>query len=270
MKILLNNSDLNKALTNVSNLGFVPTMGALHKGHISLIKNSKKKSNKTLVSIFVNPKQFNKPKDFKSYPRNTKKDLSVLKKLKVDYVFLPSQDDIYKFKKFKKIKLSQKQKIMCAKFRKGHFEGVLDVMNRLTYLILPQKIYMGEKDLQQLHLVKKFIEKKYKSKIVSCKTIRNKDKLALSSRNFLLKKKDINKAQKLSENLFFFKKRLEKKRIVKTKLKIYKKKLEQKFKIDIEYLELRNKINLSKSKLTKNSKLFVAYFINNVRLIDNF
>ena len=103
MKILLNNNDLNKALTGVSNLGFVPTMGALHKGHISLIKNSKKKSNKTLVSIFVNPKQFNNPKDFKSYPKNTKKDLSVLKKLKVDYVFLPSQDDIYKFKKFKKI-----------------------------------------------------------------------------------------------------------------------------------------------------------------------
>ena len=270
MKILLNNSDLNKALTNVSNLGFVPTMGALHKGHISLIKNSKEKSNKTLVSIFVNPKQFNNPTDFKSYPKNTKKDLSVLKRLKVDYVFLPSQDDIYKFKKFKKIELSQKQKIMCAKFRKGHFEGVLDVMNRLTYLIHPQKIYMGEKDFQQLYLVKKFIEKRYKSKIVSCKTIRNKDKLALSSRNFLLKKKDINKAQKLSENLFFFKKRLGKKRIVETKLKIYKIKLEKKYKIDIEYLELRNKINLSRSNLTKNSKLFVAYFINNVRLIDNF
>ena len=270
MKILLNNNDLNKALTSVSNLGFVPTMGALHKGHISLIKNSKKKSNKTLVSIFVNPKQFNNPKDFRLYPKNTKKDLSVLKKLRVDYVFLPSQDDIYKFKKFKKIKISQKQKIMCAKLRKGHFEGVLDVMNRLTYLILPQKIYMGEKDFQQLHLVKKFIEKRYKSKIVSCKTIRNKNKLALSSRNFLLKKKDINKAQKLSENLFFYKKRLGKKRIVETKLKIYKKKLEQKYKIDIDYLELRSKIDLSKSNLTKNSKLFVAYFINNVRLIDNF
>jgi len=270
MKILLNNNDLNMALTSVSNLGFVPTMGALHKGHISLIKNSKKKSNKTLVSIFVNPKQFNNPKDFKSYPKNIKKDLFVLKKLKVDYVFLPSQDDIHKFKKFKKIKLSQKQKIMCAKFRKGHFEGVLDVMNRLTYLILPQKIYMGEKDFQQLHLVKRFIEKKYKSKIVSCKTIRNKNKLALSSRNYLLKKKDINKAQKLSTNLFFYKKKMSKKKITETKLKIYKKKLEQKYKIDIEYLELRRKIDLSKSYSIKNSKLFIAYFINNVRLIDNF
>ena len=270
MKILLNKNDLNKALTNISNLGFVPTMGALHKGHISLIKNSKRKSNKTLVSIFINPKQFNSFKDFKSYPKNPKKDLSVLKKLKVDYVFLPSQKEIYKFKKFKKIKLSQKQKIMCAKFRKGHFEGVLDVMNRLTYLILPQKIYMGEKDFQQLHLVKKFIEKRYKSKIISCKTIRNRNKLALSSRNFLLKKKDINKAQKLSENLFFYKKKLGKKRIVETKLMIYKKKLEQKYKIDIEYLDLRSKIDLSRSNFTKNSKLFVAYYINNVRLIDNF
>ena len=270
MKILLNNRDLNKALTNVSNLGFVPTMGALHKGHISLIKNSKKKSNKTIVSIFVNPKQFNNPKDFKSYPKNTKKDLSLLKKLKVDYVFLPSQKDIYKFKKFKKIKLSQKQKIMCAKFRKGHFEGVLDVMNRLTYLIRPQKIYMGEKDFQQLHLVKKFLEKRYKSKIISCKTIRDRNQLALSSRNFLLKKKDIYKAQKLSKNLFFYKKKLVQKVITESKLKIYKKKLEQKYKINIEYLELRSKIDLSKSNLTKNSKLFVAYSINKVRLIDNF
>ena len=129
---------------------------------------------------------------------------------------------------------------------------------------------MGEKDFQQLHLVKKFIEKRYKSKIVSCKTIRNKHKLALSSRIFLLKKKDINKAQKLSENLFFYKKRLGKKTIVETKLKIYKKKLEKKYKVNIDYLELRSKIDLSRSNLTKNSKLFVAYFIKNVRLIDNF
>ena len=91
MKILLNNDDLNEALNTVSNLGFVPTMGSLHKGHISLIKKSKKKSNKTLVSIFINPKQFNNKKDFQKYPKNKKKDLQILKKLNVDFVYLPSK-----------------------------------------------------------------------------------------------------------------------------------------------------------------------------------
>ena len=95
MKILLNNNDLNEALYGVSNLGFVPTMGSLHKGHISLIKNSLKKCNKTIVSIFINPKQFNNQKDYLNYPRNNKLDLSILKKLKIDYVFMPNKKDIY-------------------------------------------------------------------------------------------------------------------------------------------------------------------------------
>ena len=106
MKILLNNNDLNEALENVSNLGFVPTMGSLHKGHISLIKQSKKKCNKTIVSIFVNPKQFNNKNDFKKYPRNRKKDLSILKRLKVNYVYLPTVNEIYRVKRSSKIIIS--------------------------------------------------------------------------------------------------------------------------------------------------------------------
>ena len=100
MKILLNISDLNKAISKVGNLGFVPTMGMLHDGHISLIKNSKKKCKKTLVSIFVNPKQFNKTNDYKNYPRNLKRDLNILKNLKVDFVFLPKKSEIFKKKLF--------------------------------------------------------------------------------------------------------------------------------------------------------------------------
>ena len=95
MKILTKNNELNKALNKVSKLGFVPTMGSLHNGHISLIKKSKKNSRKTLVSIFVNPKQFNDKKDFRKYPRNNKKDLSILKRLNVDFVYLPKKKDIY-------------------------------------------------------------------------------------------------------------------------------------------------------------------------------
>ena len=159
MKILLNNSDLNEALYDVSNLGFVPTMGSLHKGHISLIKKSLKDCKKTIVSIFVNPTQFNNKSDFKNYPRNNKKDISILKRLNINFLYIPKVKDVYYLKRKPLIKLKKKDKILCAKFRKGHFEGVIDVMDRLTKIINPQKIYLGEKDFQQLYLVDKYISK---------------------------------------------------------------------------------------------------------------
>ena len=143
MKILLNNSDLNEALNGVSKIGFVPTMGSIHEGHKSLIRKSKNDCKKTLVSIFINPTQFNSKNDFLNYPKNFKKDLRVLKNLRVNYVFMPKYRHVYNFKRKSKIKLRKKDKILCAKFRRGHFEGVIDVMDRLTKLINPQKIFMG-------------------------------------------------------------------------------------------------------------------------------
>ena len=149
MKILSDNISLFKSLRQFSDLGFVPTMGGIHDGHLSLINKSNKFCKKTIVSIFINPKQFNNKNDLKSYPQNIKKDLQILKiNKKVDFVYLPKFKDIYIDKKKSKIKLPKKDKILCAKFRKGHFEGVLDVMNRLTKIINPKKIFMGEKDLQ--------------------------------------------------------------------------------------------------------------------------
>ena len=270
MKILLNNNDLNEALYGVTNLGFVPTMGSLHKGHISLIKKSLKDNNKTIVSIFVNPTQFNDKKDYKSYPKNYKKDLSILKKLKVDYLFLPKTHIMYDKLVKSKIKLRLEDKILCAKYRKGHFEGVIDIMDRLTNKINPKKIYMGEKDFQQLYLVKKYIEKKYKSKIISCKTIRDPNKLALSSRNLLLKKSHLFIAGKLTQNIILIKKNLNNKKIDKKILNSIKNKLKNKYNISIEYFELRNSINLKISKSIKNSRFFISYYLNNIRLIDNF
>ena len=269
MKILDNNNDLNEALKNESNLGFVPTMGSLHKGHISLIKLSQKKCKKTIISIFVNPTQFNKKNDYAKYPRNQKKDLMILKKLKVNFVYIPQKKHIYNFKRTKKIKLSDKNKILCAKFRKNHFEGVLDVMDRLTNQIRPKNIFMGQKDFQQLHLVKKFIEKKYSTKIISCKTIRNINNLALSSRNLLLKKKEINIATLIINNIISLKKKLNKQKNLNAFLKNRKRLIEKKYNIKIEYLELRNKINLRSSNKIRNSKLFIAYYVGKIRLIDN-
>ena len=270
MKTLLNNIDLNEALFGNSNIGFVPTMGSLHDGHISLIKKSLKLSNKTIVSIFVNPKQFNNKEDYKRYPRNLKKDLKILKKIKVDFVYLPKIKDIYKSENKIKIKLKKQDKILCAKYRKGHFEGVINVMTRLTEIINPTKIFMGEKDFQQLLLVKKYVEKNFKSKIISCKTIRDKNKLALSSRNLLLNQVNLTKAGKIARELITFKKKLFKKKVSKNLIFRKKMEIEKNYMINIEYLEMRDSRNLKVTYNTNDSKIFIAYYLNKIRLIDNF
>ena len=270
MKILFNNSSLFESLRPFNDLGFVPTMGGIHKGHLSLINKSKKFCKKTIVSIFLNPKQFNNKKDLNSYPRNIKKDLQILKKSKkVDFVYLPKFKDIYTDNKKSKIIINKKDKILCAKFRKGHFEGVLDVMNRLTKIINPNKIFMGEKDFQQLYLVKNFLEKRYKTKIISCRTIRGKNKIALSTRNFLLNSSNLKLAGKIYKKLKNIKKKINNKDDISDYLMYSKKKLEMSLKIKIDYLELRNIKNLKISKTKNNSRLFIAYYLNNIRLIDN-
>tara|TARA_B100001057_G_scaffold161731_1_gene162414 strand:+ start:172 stop:984 length:813 start_codon:yes stop_codon:yes gene_type:complete len=270
MKTLLNNTDLNEALYKKSNIGFVPTMGGLHKGHISLIKKSINQCNITIVSIFVNPSQFNDKKDFKKYPRNIEKDLKILKKLGINFVYIPKKKHIYNSKNKLKIKLNKKDKILCAKYRKGHFEGVIDVMTRLTDIIKPTKIFMGEKDFQQFLLVKRYVEKNFKSKIIFCKTVRNKNKLALSSRNSFLNKADLIKAEKLSKNLISFKNQISNKKNLEKLINIKKNKLEKLYNVIIEYLELRNTKNLQITKKVNNAKIFIAYYISKIRLIDNF
>ena len=270
MKILRTKNDLKEATKKIKNLGFVPTMGSLHNGHISLIKKSKLICNKTLVSIYVNPKQFDNKKDFSKYPKNITRDLSILKKLKINFVFTPSTKEIYKEKRIKKIILPNKYKILCAKSRKGHFEGVLDIMDRFIKLINPKYTFMGEKDFQQLFLVNKFISKKYKNKIYPCKTVRDKNFLALSSRNSLLSRNQLTKAGKIAKNLFNFKSSLKINSQLYNYLLIKKKELEKMFNVKIDYLEVRNEKNLTALNKKRKNRLFIAYYINKVRLIDNF
>mgnify|MGYP002016918530 FL=1 len=270
MKILLNKTSLTKSLGPFDDIGFVPTMGSIHKGHLSLINKSNQVCNKTIVSIFVNPKQFNNKKDFKTYPKNMKKDLQLLNKTKqVDFIYIPKFKDIFNNNKKPKIKINKKDKILCAKFRKGHFEGVLDVMDRLTNIVKPNKIFMGEKDFQQLFLVKKFLKNKYDTEVIGCKTIREKNKVALSSRNYLLSKKNLALASVIIRKLINLKKNIKLKKNKNRYLKTVKNELEKKFNINIEYLELRNIYNLKLSSVINKSRLFVAYYLNGVRLIDN-
>ena len=271
MIIILNNNSLYKALRPFNDVGFVPTMGSIHEGHLSLIEKSNRTCKKTIVSIFVNPKQFNNKKDFKNYPTNIKKDIKILKKTKkVDFLYIPKFKNIYDNDKKSNIKISKKDKILCAKYRKGHFEGVLDVMERLNNLVNPKKIFMGKKDYQQYFLIKKYFKNKYKTTVIPCKTIRDENKIALSSRNNHLDLNAIKKASFLSKSLIKLKKNLANNKKIKQNLRTKMKYLEKFLKIRIEYLELRSIKNLKISNTISGSRLFIAYYIENVRLIDNF
>ena len=270
MKIFKDKQNLQKEIFKTKGISFVPTMGGLHKGHISLIKKSKKSKLKTLVSIFVNPKQFNKRSDFKSYPRNTKKDIKLLKKLKINYLYIPTFKDIYGFKPKNKVFLDKSSKKLCGKFRKGHFEGVLNVVNRFIEIIKPRYIYLGKKDYQQLYLIRKHIEKKkIKSKIIECTTIRENNGIACSSRNSTLNKNQM----KIASNIFYYLSNLKKK--IKNNHNLFNRNKIKKNLINlgankIDYLENYNIDNFKKiKKPNKKFNLFFAYYIRNTRLIDN-
>ena len=259
---------LNKYIENIDNIGFVPTMGSIHNGHSSLIKKSKKICKKTLVSIFVNPKQFNNKKDFINYPRNIKKDIRILRKLKVDYVLLPKYSDIYGAKENRLIKIPKINKILCAKYRPGHFEGVLKVINQYLIKIKIQKIFLGEKDYQQLKIISNFVRKRFDVKIVACKTIRHKNTFALSSRNQLLIKEDLYKLSQIFLILKSFKLRLKKNFNYKYEISNVKN-LICKIGVKLEYLELRDKHTLSKNCNKSNFKIFISYYYKKIRFIDN-
>tara|TARA_B100000029_G_scaffold307289_1_gene300081 strand:- start:375 stop:1187 length:813 start_codon:yes stop_codon:yes gene_type:complete len=270
MKIIKTIKELKRYISDINRLGFVPTMGGLHKGHLALIKKSKEKCKKTLVSIYVNPTQFNNKKDFKNYPRNINNDLNKLNKLNVNYVFIPKTSEIYKKKRKQKIVINNKKNILCGKYRKGHFEGVVDIIDRFLNIIKPKYMFLGEKDFQQYFLIQNHVKKKFKVKIILCKTIRDKNFLALSSRNFLLSKKSIITAGKISKKLKLFKNKIKKNNKHIKKINEYKKYLTKKFNINIDYLEARNIKDLSKFKINNDFKLFVAYYIDKIRLIDNY
>ena len=168
-------------------IGLVPTMGALHAGHLSLIERSIKENDVTVLSIFVNPTQFNDTEDLKKYPRNLDMDIELLKKLKVDYVFFPDASEIYSDDFNYYVEENNLSKILCGPFRPGHFKGVLTVVMKLLNIIKPAKAYFGEKDYQQLKLIEGMVKAFFLDvEIVACPIIRDDDGLALSSRNALL------------------------------------------------------------------------------------
>ena len=238
MKIISNKTRLIKFIKSEKNLGFVPTMGAIHSGHKSLIKRSIDECDKTIVSIFINKPQFNRKSDYKKYPRLIKKDINILKKLKINYLYLPSEKQIYPSGRNKNIKVDPFSKKLCGKHRPGHFEAITDVVERFINIIKPKKIYFGEKDFQQLKIIENFLNKNYvKIKVVACKTIRENNGIPYSSRNLLLSLKEKEIASKIYRLLL-----LNKKKIIKNKKLInYFKKRIMMFGVNkIDYLEIKN------------------------------
>ena len=270
MQVVNNLQDLNKALhieTNKS-IGFVPTMGALHDGHLSLVQRSKEKSDFTVVSIFINPTQFDNPNDFSNYPVNLEYDLSVLKKYNIDLVFIPEFKELYQQENKFNIFLNGLDQVLEGSHRKGHFNGVLRVLNIFFKLIKPQYAFFGEKDYQQFLIVDLLAKNQFKNiEIILCPTRRLQTGLAMSSRNSRLNPDQQKIASKIFETLNFckmnfnFSKIKELERVCLEKLKGFS---------DPEYFEIRNSINLS-NKINKEDKCraFVATKLSNVRLIDN-
>ncbi len=195
MKVINKTSDLQAIIEQLKNdgksIGLVPTMGALHKGHLSLVKNSISNNDITVVSIFVNPTQFNNPNDLASYPRTVDKDLELLQTVGCDVVFAPEADDIYSKSETDsrfEFDFEGLDKVMEGKFRPGHFNGVVQIVSKLFDLVRPNRAYFGEKDFQQLAIIR-LMTRRYNLpiEIVPCPIVREDSGLALSSRNSLLK-----------------------------------------------------------------------------------
>jgi len=179
-------------------LGFVPTMGALHEGHLSLVKASREQNALTVVSVFINPTQFDDKKDFEKYPNDSRSDLERLEDAGVDAVLLPDSTQIYRDDYRFKVTESEFSRRLCGANRPGHFDGVLTVVMRLLNLVRPDQAYFGEKDYQQLQLIRDMVSAFFMQvKIVSCATVREADGLAMSSRNQHLDAGNRAKAAKL-------------------------------------------------------------------------
>tara|TARA_B100001996_G_scaffold56956_1_gene40374 strand:+ start:791 stop:1606 length:816 start_codon:yes stop_codon:yes gene_type:complete len=263
MKII---NEINQDILD-NDICLIPTMGALHKGHLSLIEKGKNLGLQTMVSIFVNEMQFNEKEDFKSYPRPIEEDIKILNNLHIDYLFIPENNYIYSKNSFEIIDSGDLGELYEGKSRPGHFDGVLTIVNRLFQLIDPKVAIFGKKDAQQLFLIKDMLlEKRYKAEIIEVKTVRENSGLALSSRNLLLTDNGKNKASLIYKILKEAKKEFSNNR----ELSSFEGFSSRYLNINFDYLEILDLETFSKpTKKTSEYIILAAALIEGVRLIDN-
>ena len=271
MKLVHTQAELTVALQiNKGSIGFVPTMGALHAGHASLLRRSKKENTVSVLSIFINPTQFGPNEDLLRYPRTLEADLEVAREDKADIVYVPTVEEIYPpgFSSF--IEVGAVAQPFCGAFRPGHFRGVATVVARFFGLVKPTRAYFGEKDIQQCLVIQRMVHDLALSvELVFCPTLREADGLAMSSRNRYLTNEEREVAPQIYKTLVEVKEKIQagEKSVEKLLLEAQKK-LSQKFKL--QYMELRSYPDLSTLE-TVNGKcvLAVAAYLGPTRLIDN-
>ena len=248
---------------------FVPTMGNLHDGHLSLLEYAQKKKQFLIVSIFVNPLQFDSKKDFKKYPRTIKNDLKILKQFNIDMIFLPENN--FSKENLSTVNIESLTNKLCGADRPGHFVGVATIILKFLNLIQPDFLMLGQKDYQQILVIRQIIKDFFfKTKIIELPIIRNNNGLALSSRNILIP----HKKKELTKNIFLTLKlisdEIKNTGLKKTKIQFYKKKLLMSGIEKINYLEILNESDLSNvADKPCFARIFISVSISGIKLIDN-
>ena len=256
---------------NGSTINFIPTMGALHLGHIKLIQKAKKRNAVRIVSIFINPSQFGPSEDFKNYPRTIHNDLNLLRNEDVDIVFLPIENEILKYKTFYKCPNFKIENILCGKSRPNYFPGVKNIVIKLFDIVQADNSFFGEKDYQQLVVIKKLRDElNFGTKIIPIKTVRNKNGLPLSSRNKYLEINEIEIANKINKICKYLIPKV-KNKLNTTKILAHAKRELRMNGIDkIDYLTILTDTLEKRRSLKSKSRIFIAANVGSTRLIDNF
>ena len=269
MKILKSPKEAREFRKTINgSVGFVPTMGALHNGHIELIKKARENNDVVIVSIFVNPTQFLPGEDFEKYPRKMEADLEICKRMGVDAVFLPTPENMYSSDEVLVKAPNIKGYILEGHFRPGHFDGVLQVVNKLFNITKPTRAYFGKKDAQQLYLIKKMVQDFFLDiEIVEVDTVREKDGLALSSRNIYLSEEERKKALTISKAL----KRAAKLSTKTKNIEEIKKEMLEILEVDeLQYIAFVDRdFNSISEIIPQNTIILIAAFVGKTRLIDN-
>ncbi|WP_041083677.1 pantoate--beta-alanine ligase [Thermotoga profunda] len=275
MQIIRTVSDMKnlaEKLRKEKTIGFVPTMGYLHQGHLSLVKRSKAENDITVVSIFVNPTQFGPNEDYTSYPRDLKRDLSMIEKEGVDFVFVPEVEEMYPKGYSTYVNEESLSKYLCGKSRPGHFRGVCTVVTKLFNIVKPHRAYFGQKDAQQFRIIRRMVrDLNMDVEVIECPIVREPDGLAMSSRNVYLSTQEreqavaLNKSLKMAESLY--------RSGEKSASRIIEKILDYLSSFDklkVDYVEIVDEESLEPvSQINKKVIVALAVWVGKARLIDN-
>ena len=269
MKIIRSISEANQFRDSINVVGLVPTMGAIHEGHLSLVRKAREDCDIVIVTIFTNPIQFSNRDDFSSYPKNIDQDLDFLRQEGVDLVFCPSEDEIYPDGFSTSVEVEKFSDLFEGQSRPGHFKGVTTIVTKLLNLFLPSKVYFGQKDFQQTFLIQKLnIDLNINSEIIVLPTIRESDGLPISSRNVLLSKNERISAvvlYRVLKNIKNLDKFDSKKIYQEIENEIIKENL-----VELDYVKIVNPDTLSElSEVGENAIVLIAINVGSIRLIDN-